>query len=296
MTDATKNGDKAKGKGRSWWVKRVFGSLFALFIGLILCGFLYQEIAMNQDRNQYPPPGDLVDMGGHKLHIYCLGTGSPTVVLEAGLGDNWLTWSLVQEQIAGFTRVCAYDRAGLGWSDSAPGPLPSPQVAESLHTLLNNAGIQSPYVLVGHSVGGIYVRSFAHKYPEEVVGIVLVDSSHENQLLRFPAEIAQLELENITGLTRSLALCRYLAPLGVVRLLGLTAGSAQDKPLTPEQRQMLIANLNRTNYCQAVGYELEAELQIESRQTRPLYKLGDIPLIVLTVPSDSSGKKPKISQ
>ncbi len=291
MTDATKNGEKTKGTGYSWWATRVVGSLFALFLGLILCGLLYQQIAMYQDQSQYPPPGDLIDVGGHQLHLYCLGTGNPTVVLEAGLGDNWLTWSLVQEKIAGITRVCAYDRAGLGWSDSAPGPRTSP-VAESLHTLLNNAGIPGPYVLVGHSVGGIYVRSFAHQYPEDVVGMVLVDSSHENQLLRFPAEITKSELENTSGLTRSLALCRYLAPLGVVRLLGLMAGSTQDKPLPPEQRQMLIATLNRTNYCQAVASEWETEIQIASRQTRPLYKLGAIPLVVMTVPSDSSEKEP----
>ncbi len=288
MTDSDRNG-KRKGKGCLLRIKRFFGGLLVLIIGLLLCGLLYQIISMNNDRKLNLLPGTLVDIGKYRLHLYCMGKGSPTVILEAGLGDNWLTWSLVQEKISRFTRVCAYDRAGLGWSDTAPGPLNSHHVAESLHTLLNNAGIQGPYILVGHSVGGIHVRSFAHLYPKDVVGIVLIDSAHENQFLRYPSEIVQPELENMSRLVHSLSLGRYLAPIGIVRLLGLTAGSAQDKPLPPDQRRALIAAMNRTNYCQTVNQEMETELQ-ESSQTRPLYALGDIPLTVLTVPNNSSAK------
>ncbi len=125
-----------------------------------------------------PSPGNLVNVGGYEMYLHCIGTGTPTVIMEAGLNDVAETWSLVQPEVADFTRVCAYDRAGLGKSDPGPEPRDSYQIIKELHTLLKNAGIEGPYVLVGHSLGGIYMRLFADFYPEEVVGLVLVDSAH----------------------------------------------------------------------------------------------------------------------
>ena len=125
-----------------------------------------------------------VDVGGYKLYLHCLGAGSPTVVLEAGGDDVAETWSLVQPEVARFTRACAYDRAGLGQSDPGPEPRNGLQIVKELHTLLANAGVEGPYVLVGHSLGGMYVRLFADRYPEDVVGLVLVDSSHIDQFER----------------------------------------------------------------------------------------------------------------
>ena len=128
-----------------------------------------------------------------------------------------LDWSFVHVEIATFTRVCTYDRAGLGWSDPVNSPLQSSQVAVSLNTLLNNAGVQGPYVLVGHSIGGIHVRSFASQYPHDVAGIILVDSSHENQNHRFPTEL--VEVDDPT--TSLLKICRFVAPFGLMRLLNI---------------------------------------------------------------------------
>jgi pimeloyl-ACP methyl ester carboxylesterase len=125
-----------------------------------------------------PFPGKLVNVGGYEMYLHCIGIGTPTVILEAGLNDVAETWSLVQPEVANFTRVCVYDRAGLGKSDPGPEPRDSYQIIKELHTLLKNAGIEGPYVLVGHSLGGIYMRLFADFYPEEVVGLVLVDSAH----------------------------------------------------------------------------------------------------------------------
>jgi pimeloyl-ACP methyl ester carboxylesterase len=125
-----------------------------------------------------------VDVGGYALYLYCAGAGSPTVVLEAGGDDVAETWSLVQPEVAEFTRVCSYDRAGLGQSDPGPEPRDSLQIVKELHALLTNAGIEGPYVLVGHSLGGMYMRLFADRYLEEVVGLVLVDSAHIDQFER----------------------------------------------------------------------------------------------------------------
>jgi pimeloyl-ACP methyl ester carboxylesterase len=125
------------------------------------------------------PPGKLVDLGGHKLHVNCTGKGSPTVVLENGLGDYSFDWTLVQNKVAAFTRICTYDRAGYAWSDPGPKPRTFGQLNLELHDALAKLGEQRPLLLVGHSYGGPVVRNFAHSYPKEVAGMVLVDAAHE---------------------------------------------------------------------------------------------------------------------
>ncbi len=125
-------------------------------------------------------PGDKVDVGGYQLYLYCTGTGSPTVILEAGLEGDDITWKEVQPQVAQFTRVCSYDRAGLAHSDYGPTPRNAELSAADLHILLTKAGIAPPYVLVGHSFGGLLIRRYAFDYPEEVDGLVFVDSLHED--------------------------------------------------------------------------------------------------------------------
>ncbi len=127
-----------------------------------------------------PPPGRMVDAGGHRLHLNCSGQGSPTVVMESGAGDLSLVWALVQPQIAQFTRACSYDRAGYAWSDAGPQPRTMAQIAYELHAALANAGEKGPYVLVGAALGGAMVRVFANTYPSDVSGMVLVDSADEN--------------------------------------------------------------------------------------------------------------------
>lgn len=126
-------------------------------------------------------PGQLVDIGGTRLHVNCSGTGSPVVVLEAGFPGSSLDWTLVQPGVAEFTRVCSYDRAGFGWSEKGKEPRSSAQIADDLKALLVKADISGPYVLVGHSMGGLYARAFVRKFPETVIGIVLVDATHEDQ-------------------------------------------------------------------------------------------------------------------
>jgi pimeloyl-ACP methyl ester carboxylesterase len=134
------------------------------------------------------PPGSRVDIGTHRLYIYCTGRGSPTVILDAGLGDSSLEWWPVQQRLAPHARVCAYDRSGYGWSDPGPNPRTSLRNAVELRTLLTRAHIEPPYVLVGHSFGGYDMQLFASLYPKSVAGLVLVDSSHPQQVQRFEAQ------------------------------------------------------------------------------------------------------------
>ena len=131
------------------------------------------------------PLGRLVDIGRHRLHIHCTGAGAPTVVLEAGLGGNHLDWVLVQPEIAKVTRVCSYDRAGYGWSDPGPQPRTAAMIAGELALLLSTAGIDGPLVMVGHSFGGALAFYYARQHPDQVAGLVLVDSMHPDQYERF---------------------------------------------------------------------------------------------------------------
>jgi pimeloyl-ACP methyl ester carboxylesterase len=159
--------------------------LVLLMIALIGLGAAYQAIATARDARLFPPPGQLYDVGGYRLHLYCTGEtrlGLPTVILDSHNGGTVSGWAWVQPEVASQTRVCAYDRAGLGWSDLSPGPQDTYQNAEALHTLLAKAGVPGPYILVGHSFGGLFARAFADRYPEEVAGMVLIEATNPDFL------------------------------------------------------------------------------------------------------------------
>src|ERR1700689_4317734 len=196
---------------------RVTGRITLAFVVLLaIAAFLYENISEARDRRFHPMPGRLIDVGGYRMHIDCTGQGTPTVVLDSGLGDSYLSWHKVQPQIASFTRVCSYDRAGLGYSDSSPQPRTSKVMAEELHALLQTAGISPPYILVGHSMGGYNIRLFAGIYRSEVGGMVLVDSSHPEQEKRFPQALNDLDKTWV----REQEFLAYSMPFGIPRLLG----------------------------------------------------------------------------
>src|SRR3712207_5997924 len=150
-----------------WFGKAQLWAFVAL-LALAVIGAVYQTIATEIDRRTYPPPGQLVEVGGRRLHLRCVGQGTPTVILEAANGGMSAHWVRVQREVARAARVCAYDRGGLGWSERGPTPRDARQISSELHTLLGEADIEGPYVLVGHSYSGLYVRMYAARYPDEV--------------------------------------------------------------------------------------------------------------------------------
>jgi len=176
-------GGRIAGKAKRSRAGRVLihlaGGAVAMIAAAATLGATYETFAGAGDAVAYPLSGRLVDVGGYRMHIDCRGEGSPTVVLDSGLGGSSLDWSLVQPEIAATTRVCSYDRAGMGRSEAGPQPRSPAHLAEELHMLLVNAGIAGPYVLVAHSLAGKSARLYAAAHPDDVAGMVLVDARSE---------------------------------------------------------------------------------------------------------------------
>lgn len=256
--------------------RRVLLLVALLIVCLSGTGLLYQAIASAQDASSYPVPGKLIYVGGYHLHLYCTGTGhpgSPTVILEEGFGATSLGWSKVQPGVASFTRVCSYDRAGYGWSDTGPLPRTARRMVMELHTLLARAAVPGPYVLVGHSYGGLIVRLYAYTYPHEVAGLVLVDSTHEDILLRYP-ELGQNVIDP------QLPICQALVPFGILRFLGYLNGVVVEYP--PTVQPAAKAQLYQTRYCHT-EYDEQAAWDESVAQVRAVrHPLGHLPLVVLS--------------
>jgi len=157
--------------------ERVVLSLVIVLAAAAAGSTAFNAVAIHHYRATNPPPGKLYAIDGYKMHIYCTGNGSPTLVLEAGGGEDWLIWSEVQPELSRTTRVCSYDRAGFGWSDPRPAPRDANQIADELHQLLTQAGITGPIVLMGHSIAGLYIRAYAMRHPQDLSGLIFVDAS-----------------------------------------------------------------------------------------------------------------------
>jgi pimeloyl-ACP methyl ester carboxylesterase len=200
-------------------------AVLGVVLTLLAVGVLYQKIATRRQRRQFTPPGELIDVGGHRLHVICRGSGSPVVLLESGIAASSLSWAVVQPAIATFTRVCAYDRAGLAWSDVASSPRSFEQIVDELSTVLTRVAPAERYVLVGHSFGSFVIRAYAARHPGSVGGLVLVDPPTE--WLTMTPQRARMLLGG-RQLSRIGAL---LAHIGVVRTcLALLTGGAPGAP------------------------------------------------------------------
>jgi pimeloyl-ACP methyl ester carboxylesterase len=264
-----------RGRGCLVWL----GVSLAALLGLLLMGYIFEPGVEALEAKAYPPPGELVDVGGYRLHINCTGSGSPTVVIEAGWGDWSTAWGLVQPEVAKATRVCTYDRAGTGWSDAGPLPRDATQFAKELHTLLQNAHIPGPYVLAGHSLGGLPVRVFTGLYPSEVAGVVLIDSMTPEQFTQLPAE----QQSQPTSQSGPLSLPAMLARLGVVRVLAKPLGLVPSKAPDAEAAYSRVV---RTQNVQAYISEGEG-MPASGAEAGAVKTFGDLPLIVLTAKLNS---------
>src|SRR4051794_27041474 len=196
---------------------RVAADVLAGLVGVLALGAGVQAFQTGRDQRRYPPPGTLVDLGGYRLHLDIQGPAEgPTVVLEAGMGSFSANWYWVQRALAHTMRVVAYDRAGLGWSDRGSVPRDAASIARELHAALQAAGIEGPYLLAGHSFGGLPVRAFATLFPDETVGLVLVDASHPDQWVRWPVRRADRMIAT------SQRVSAVLARVGLFRLVDVS--------------------------------------------------------------------------
>jgi pimeloyl-ACP methyl ester carboxylesterase len=253
-----------RGRGCLIWL----GGGLAVLLVLILAGGIYESLAEAADAKAYPPPGQMVDVGGYRLHINCTGNGSPTVVVDSGWGDSSAGWGWVQTEVAKSTRICTYDRAGMGWSEVSPKPRTAREFAKELHTLLANANEPSPFVLVGHSLAGYTVRVYAHDYPEEVAGLVLIDPQNLSI-----SGVANPQPAPKPGKTSLPAL---IARVGLVRLL-----SGVNQGLLPQDQQAYKALSVTPRWVQTALDESRGMTE-GGAQARAVTTLGDLPLILLS--------------
>ncbi len=266
---------KRRGRGCLQWL----GIGLVSVLGLLLVGYIYEPLAEAADVKAYPSPGQLVDVGGYRLHLNCTGEGSPTVVIESGWGDMSASWGWVQPEVAKTTRICTYDRAGMGWSEASPEPRTAREYAKELHTLLIKANETGPYVFVGHSMGGFTVIVYAHDYPEEVAGVVLIDSQDLPT-----SNVATYQPAPKPGGT---SLPPLLARIGLMRLLANPLGSVEDLPDGDKQAYAAFAVATRS--VQAFTDE-GMGMSEGGAQARAVTSLGALPLIILSRGKDQDAK------
>ncbi len=269
------------------WTFRIISGLVVLAIALVVGGRIYQVTSESKDLARFPAPGKLVDVDGHLMHIHCQGQGSPTVVVEQGLQGVSLAWDEINKQIALTTRVCAYDRVGMGYSEPIDHPTRATEVAELLHKLLLGAGIEDDLVLVGWSAGGIYIREFHRLYPKNVEAMLFVASSHEQQTNRLPKPPEG-------GPDYTLRIAKYLAPLGLVRLSGMVKGQVERASVSDELKLQLIAIYHQSHIIEAMFNESEA-FTLDIQASQPPASLGNLPLIVLTPGKPVEATRPDVT-
>ena len=246
-------------------------AVLALFGIVAATGATYEGIADAKDHSAQAMTGRLVDVGGYRLHLDCRGQGTPTVIMDAGLGGSSLDWSLVQPELASVTQVCSYDRAGMGFSDLGPQPRSPSHMAEELHRLLENGGVSGPYVLVAHSLAGKTARMFAAAHPEEVAGVVMVDARGE--MLDTEADTAMFR-EALRSEATTYAIARRL---GIARLFG---SRLIDYPMVEPALATQIV-LAKTNVGAIQTMVDEGMARSDSDATLASGTLGQTPLVVI---------------
>jgi len=252
------------------WLARIGIALVVLIVCVTLFGAGYEYVVRRNAVVTYPPPGEMVDIGGRKMHLDCRGSGSPTVILESGLDSNGsLSWDKVQDGIARVTRTCSYDRAGIMWSDPKAEPQDANAVVADLHATLDRAGITGPLVLVGHSLGGPYIMNYTRQHGENVRGLVFVDCSHPDQLARLPAAVR--DQVRVSFIHKALT---ALAWTGIFHIV-----PDPELPGMPDRIKPIV-QAHRGETFGAIIKEMSG-VEATLRQSGELRDLGDRPLVVL---------------
>ncbi|MDP4504049.1 alpha/beta fold hydrolase [Nonomuraea turcica] len=267
-------------------LKRSFAAAAITTAALGAASAAYQTWGSVRDRRRYPPPGRMVDVDGRRIHLWTAGDRAPTVVIIPALGESSVDFAILLPALVKETRTVIFDRAGLGWSDPVWNPIAQLNAADDLHTALHRAGIEPPYILAGHSMGGYIVHLFAAEHPEEVAGIVFIDSSHPDQHRRFP---------NYHWGTLKHAAMRRAKWFGLRRLardLGLAEEPSSLVP--PEYAEVAVALSLSDRRRRTSWWELALRAQIGSAVSRRSGPLGDIPVTVLTCSEvDPTAKTPQ---
>lgn len=249
-------------------------TLLLVAVALPVAGAVYERLsAMRAQRHFATPPGEWVEVVDTRLHFKRMGpdtplANTPTIILEANIGGSWLDWSQVQPEVAQFAPVVAYDRAGYGWSDTGKNPPTRQQIAQNLHEMLQQAGIEPPYILVGHSMAGLHVRTFMQQYPQEVAGLILVDSVHPALL---KARDNHAELNRVQRI-------KTFRAIGLLRLLLGRALSSRLDYLTPQVKTLYIA----TTVKDVENIAREGEALFFNDDLDLPDDIGDRPLIVVS--------------
>lgn len=252
----------------------LLGTMAALSL-LPIAGASYEAIASASDGRNHSAPGELIDVGGYRLHLNCTGEGAPTVILDAGLGGSSLDWSLVQPELSRTTRTCSFDRAGMGWSDPGQGERTPAHIADELAMLLDRGDIDGPYVLVAHSLAGKNARVFARRHREDVVGLVLIDARHEYVDEQTSASEQEAFLAALDGQSFQYGAARRL---GIVRLFGDQFAGVRSMPAPMRRDIALMAT--RPEAVAATTEEAHARAASDD-VLRNAPSLGDPPLVAI---------------
>jgi len=267
-------------KRRLWRILCWTGiGMAACVVILAVGGAVWNALATSYYRHRYPAPGKMYTVNGFPMHMYCTGNGSPTLVLESGLGDDWTVWAKVQPTLSKTTQVCSYDRPGMGWSEEQSKDHDANTLADQLHALLHAAGIHKPIILMGHSVAGIYLRAYTARYPDDVAGLIFVDASSPHQDKRFPP--------TKTPLAQNFTLQKWETVFGIARARG---DCTQVVPGLEFESGWIDGNTCKVSVMDATTAEIDA-FDRSSDETGHTGPFGHLPILVFTSDSNIMDKE-----
>jgi pimeloyl-ACP methyl ester carboxylesterase len=253
---------------------RIFAALAVVCLVIAAAGATYNALSLSHLRNVAGVPGKLYNVNGYAMQLYCTGQGSPTIVLDAGLGDDSTVWAKVQPELSKVTRVCSYDRAGFGWSQPRPGVQDANAISAQLHQLVAVAAVQRPFLLMGHSIAGIYLRSYAAHYPNDLAGLVFVDGATPLQDDRVPPALVKIEDQQ----RKQMPWQQLLMTLGWYRIKGLCTAIP---PGFESYSLWIKADSCVPSQMSAIENELDAE-RASGEETVHAGPFGSLPILILS--------------